>query len=63
MIEIMIAARSDRALARTVHPIVQDARNVLNGIWIDTLDAAGYPRKGAQRFIELITICCGGFSS
>lgn len=53
MIEIMIAARSDRVLARTVHPIVQDARNVLNGIWIDTLDAAGYPRESAQRFIEL----------
>ena len=53
MIEIMIAARSDRALARTVNPIVQDARDVLNGIWIDTLDAAGYPRENAQQFIEL----------
>jgi AcrR family transcriptional regulator len=53
MIEIMIAARSDRALARTVRPIVQDARDVLNGIWTDTLDAAGYPRKNAQQFIEL----------
>jgi AcrR family transcriptional regulator len=53
MIEIMIAARSDRALARTVHPIVQQARDALNGIWIDTLDAAGYPRASAQRFIEL----------
>jgi AcrR family transcriptional regulator len=53
MIEIMIAARSDRALARTVNPIVQDARDVLNGIWIDTLDAAGYPRENAHKFIEL----------
>jgi AcrR family transcriptional regulator len=53
MAEIMIAARSDRALARTVNPIVQDARDVLNGIWIDTLDAAGYPRENAQQFIEL----------
>lgn len=53
MIEIMIAARSDPALASTVHPIVQEAREVLNGIWIDTLDAAGYPRENAQRFIEL----------
>ena len=53
MIEIMIAARSDRALARTVRPIVQDARDVLNGIWTDTLDAAGYPRENAQQFIEL----------
>jgi AcrR family transcriptional regulator len=53
MIEIMIAARSDRALARVLNPIVQDARNVLNGIWTDTLDAAGYPRENAQQFIEL----------
>jgi hypothetical protein len=53
MIEIMIAARSDRALARIVNPIVLEARQVLNGIWIDTLDAAGYPRENAQRFIEL----------
>ena len=49
----MIAARSDRALGRIVYPIAQEARAVLNGIWIDTLDAAGYPRGNAQRFIEL----------
>jgi AcrR family transcriptional regulator len=53
MIEIAIAARSDRALARIVNPIVQEARDVLNGIWTDILDAAGYPRSNAQRFIEL----------
>lgn len=53
MVEIMIAARSDRALARIVYPIAQDARGVLNGIWTDTLDAAGYPRRNAQTFIEL----------
>jgi len=49
----MIAARSDRALGRVVHPIAQEARDVLNSIWIDTLDAAGYSRGNAQRFIEL----------
>jgi AcrR family transcriptional regulator len=53
MIEIMIAARSDRALARILNPVVLDARETLNGIWIDTLGAAGYPRDNAQRFIEL----------
>lgn len=53
MIEIMIAARTDRPLARIVNPIVQDAREVLNGIWTDTLDRAGYPRRNAQQFIEL----------
>jgi AcrR family transcriptional regulator len=53
MMEIVIAARSDRALARVVHPIVQDARDVLNGIWTKTLEAAGYPRENAQQFVEL----------
>jgi AcrR family transcriptional regulator len=53
MIEIMIAARSDRALARILNPIVLEARETLNRIWIDTLDAAGYPRENAQHFIEL----------
>jgi AcrR family transcriptional regulator len=53
MVEIMIAARSDRALARIVYPIAQDARGVLNGIWTDKLDAAGYPRRNALTFIEL----------
>lgn len=53
MIEIVLAARSDRALSRVCYPIVQDARLVLNSIWIDTLRSAGYPRKNAQQFIEL----------
>ncbi len=53
MIEIMIAARADRALARVLNPVVTEARRTLNGIWIDTLDAAGYPRASAQRYIEL----------
>ena len=53
MIEIMIAARSDRSLAHVVNPIVLDARQVLNGIWIETLGAVGYPRDNAQLFIEL----------
>src|ERR671934_233283 len=52
-IEIMIAARSDRALARVLNPIVLEARQTLNGIWIETLGAAGYPRDNAQQFIEL----------
>lgn len=53
MMEVVIATRSDRALAKLINPIVQDARNVLNGIWTDTLHAAGYPQGAAQRFVEL----------
>jgi AcrR family transcriptional regulator len=53
MMEIMIAARSDRALARVINPIVVGARHDLNGIWTDTLDSAGYPRENAEQFIEI----------
>jgi AcrR family transcriptional regulator len=53
MIEIMIACRSDPALAKIVNPIVLDARRTLNGIWTDTLVDAGYPRGKAERFIEI----------
>jgi AcrR family transcriptional regulator len=53
MIEVMIAARSEPGLSRLVHPIVMDARRSLNGIWIETLCVAGYPRERAQQFIEL----------
>lgn len=44
MIKIMIAARSDRALARILN-VVLDARQTLNGIWIDTLGAAATCRR------------------
>jgi AcrR family transcriptional regulator len=53
MIELAIAASNDRSLSRAFRPIVTGAREVLDGIWIDTLDAAGYPRENAQRFIDL----------
>ena len=53
MIEIILAARSDTTLSRVCFPIVEDARLVLNNIWIDTLRSAGYPRRNAQRFVEL----------
>lgn len=53
MIEVMVASRSEPELSRIVHPIVLDARHTLNGIWIETLGVAGYPRERAQQFIEL----------
>jgi AcrR family transcriptional regulator len=53
MVESMIAARSDRALARVCYPIVRQARITLNKIWIDTLRQAGYSRQNAQKFVEL----------
>jgi AcrR family transcriptional regulator len=53
MVESMIAARSDRALARVCYPIVRKARITLNKIWIDTLRQAGFSPQNAQRFVEL----------
>jgi AcrR family transcriptional regulator len=53
MIESMIAARSDAALARLCYPIVREARATLNTIWTDTLRQAGYSPRNAARFVEL----------
>ena len=53
MVESMIAARSDKALARMCYPIVRKARITLNEIWTETLRQAGYPPHSAQKFVEL----------
>ncbi len=53
MLELAIAAASDRALAKPHRPIVARARKSLNRIWLETLIAAGFPRRGAERFILL----------
>jgi len=53
MVESMIAARSDKALARLCYPIVRQARVTLNKIWTDTLRQAGYAPQSAQKFVEL----------
>jgi AcrR family transcriptional regulator len=53
MLELAIAAASDRALARPHRPIVARARKSLNRIWLETLTAAGFPRRSAERFILL----------
>ena len=53
MIEIMIAARSDRALTRIVNPIVLDPSHDCIGHGIVSQGAVGYPRENAQLFIEL----------
>jgi AcrR family transcriptional regulator len=53
MLELAIAATSDRALAKPHRPIVKRARKQLNRIWLDRLSAAGFPRDSAERFILL----------
>jgi AcrR family transcriptional regulator len=53
MLELAIAAASDRALAKLHRRIVVRARKSLNRIWLETLIAAGFPRRSAERFILL----------
>ena len=53
MLELAIAAASDPALAKPHRPIVAHARENLNRIWLESLSAAGFPRKSAERFILL----------
>ena len=60
MIELAFAAHRDAALRRVQRPIVIQAREILNQIWIDTLSAAGYSRANAQRFIELTHLLLRG---
>jgi AcrR family transcriptional regulator len=53
MLELAIAAASDSTLGKLHRPIVARARKSLNGIWLDTLIAAGFPPDRAERFILL----------
>jgi AcrR family transcriptional regulator len=53
MMELAIAAASDKVLARPYRPIVARARRRLNRVWRDSLEAAGFSRASADRFIVL----------
>jgi AcrR family transcriptional regulator len=53
MLELAIAAASDAALAKLHRPIVARARRQLNRIWLETLTAAGFGARSAERFILL----------
>ena len=53
MLELAIAATSDKALGKPIRPIVARARKSLNRIWLDSLRTAGYSRASAEKFILL----------
>jgi AcrR family transcriptional regulator len=53
MIELAIAARSDRQLAEAHDAIVTRGRQELDRLWLETLVEAGYPRKNAELFVDL----------
>ena len=53
LMEIVIAARSDKALSKFVDPVLGRSRRALDRIWIDALISAGYARPNAEQFVEL----------
>ncbi|WP_174291489.1 TetR/AcrR family transcriptional regulator [Sphingomonas bacterium] len=53
LMEIVIVARSDKALAKIVYPVLASSRRELDRIWLDALVHAGYARADAEQFIEL----------
>ena len=53
LMEIVIVARSDKALGAIVYPVLERTRRELDRIWLDALVSAGYARANAEQFIEL----------
>lgn len=53
LMEIVIVARSDKALGTIIYPVLESSRRELDLIWLDALVSAGYARPDAEQFIEL----------
>lgn len=53
LMEIVIAARSEKALAKIVYPVLASSRRELDRIWIEAMVSAGYARADSEQFIEL----------
>jgi hypothetical protein len=52
MLELSIAARTDRRLARTFHSLFRDFRKRHDEIWIRALEQLGYERHNIEKFVE-----------
>jgi AcrR family transcriptional regulator len=53
MVELAIAARGDKELAKAHDAIVTRARTDLDRLWLETLVDAGFPRRNAALFVDL----------
>jgi AcrR family transcriptional regulator len=53
MVELAIAARGDAELAEAHDAIVARSRADLDRVWLETLVAAGFPRRNAALFVDL----------
>jgi AcrR family transcriptional regulator len=52
MIELVVAARTDLEIARDYIPIIEEYRDILNGIWLDVFKKAGIADDKAINFLH-----------
>jgi AcrR family transcriptional regulator len=52
MIELVVAARTDPEIARDYIPIIEEYRDILNGIWLDVFKKAGIADDKASNFLH-----------
>ena len=53
MLELSMAARADRRLARIFHSLFRDYRKRHDEIWIGALEQLGYERRSVEKFVDL----------
>lgn len=53
LLELSVAARTDRTLMRIFHRLYREHRKTHDEIWIDTLVQAGYRRPQVESFVEM----------
>jgi AcrR family transcriptional regulator len=63
MLEMTISARADPELAREVHPVVRQYRELLDNLWEDTLCKAGFDREKVKMVIEVTNNFFRGLAS
>ncbi|MGH7004861.1 MAG: hypothetical protein ACREIP_13020, partial [Alphaproteobacteria bacterium] len=51
--ESAVAARTDRVLAKGLHPVVAEYHRTNRAIWRSALERAGYSRRDASTMYEL----------
>lgn len=62
MLELSIAARTDRRLARIFHSLFRDYRKRHDEIWIRALEQVGYERRNIEKFIDLANCLLRGIA-
>ena len=53
LLELAMAARTDRRIARIFHSLFKQNRKRHDGVWIDALARAGYSKRTVARFVDL----------